>query len=175
MPTTYSIINNVVVNKLTKQEYDDLVTAGVITPDMIENQVWIFSDDNFLSAENLAKLNAFIPADYYKKTEVNDLIAAINALSFEIVSALPTENIDTKKIYLAPKTDSETGNAYDEYAYINGAWERIGSTEIDLSGYYTKTEADNKFLSEKPVYQYSEIQNPPTIPTAETRIWTTTE
>ena len=153
MPTNYSLIENVKVNKIAKADYDLYVSAGIITPEMIANEVWIFTDDNFLSAENLAKLEAFLPADYYKKTEVynktevQSLVAAVNTMKFLIVSALPTENIDEKTIYLTPKADSESGNAYDENMYINGAWEVIGDTTVDLSNYYKKAESDARYMS----------------------------
>lgn len=47
---------DVVVNKLTKAEYDEYVADGTITQQEIDDQVWIFTDDQFLSAQNLAKL-----------------------------------------------------------------------------------------------------------------------
>ena len=61
-----------------------------------------------------------------------------------IVQTLPTENINTRDTYLVPAEEPNENNLYIEYAYINGAWEIIGSpVNIDLSGYYTKTETDN--------------------------------
>jgi len=33
---------------------------------------------------------------------------------------------------------------YDEYLYINGSFEQVGSTRVNLSNYYTKNEIDNK-------------------------------
>lgn len=45
--SNYSMINGVTVNKITKAEYDSYVAAGIITPTMIETEVWIFSDDIF--------------------------------------------------------------------------------------------------------------------------------
>lgn len=163
MATPYSLIENVKVNKLAKADYDLYVATGIITPEMIANEVWIFTDDSFLSAENLAKLEAFLPTDYYKKsevyskTEVQSLMSALNTLKFQIVDTLPTENIDAKTIYLTAKADSESGNAYDENIYINGAWEVIGDTTIDLSDYYKKSEADAKFMTD-----YTETD--PTVP-----------
>lgn len=163
MPTNYSLIENVKVNKIAKADYDLYVATGIITAEMIANEVWIFTDDNFLSAENLAKLEAFLPTDYYKraevysKTEVQSLMSALNTLKFQIVDALPTENIDAKTVYLTAKADSESGNAYDENIYINGAWEVIGDTTIDLSDYYKKSEADAKFMTD-----YTETD--PTVP-----------
>jgi hypothetical protein len=43
-------------------------------------------------------------------------------------------------IYLVPKTDGASGDGYDEYIHINGAWEKLGTTTIDLSGYWLKAD-----------------------------------
>lgn len=59
--------------------------------------------------------------------------------NFQVVNALPTENISTSTIYLVPATTPSAENVYDEYIYVNGDWEHIGSTSIDLSDYVTKT------------------------------------
>ena len=61
---------------------------------------------------------------------------------FEIVDELPTENIDTHTIYLVKETVGEADDYYNEYIYINGEWELLGSTRIDLSDYYTKEQVD---------------------------------
>ena len=61
---------------------------------------------------------------------------------FEIVDELPTENIDTHTIYLVKETVGESDDYYNEYIYINGEWELLGSTRIDLSNYYTKEQVD---------------------------------
>ena len=90
-----------------------------------------------------ALTNYYTKLETYSKTEVDNLIGQISALSIEIVQTLPTQDIKTNVIYLVPKTGS-TNDVYDEYMYINNAWEHIGSTDVDLSNYYTKTEIDNK-------------------------------
>ncbi len=59
--------------------------------------------------------------------------------NFQVVNALPTENISTSTIYLIPSTTPGEENIYDEYIYVNGNWEHIGSTTVDLSDYVTKT------------------------------------
>ena len=56
--------------------------------------------------------------------------ATINIL---IVEELPTQNINAKAIYLILKDSEATNNIYNEYIYVNGNWELIGSTEIDPS------------------------------------------
>ena len=77
----------------------------------------------------------------------NEDKAKLNALEnsrYEIMQTLPATGAD-RIIYLVPRTESETGNVYDEYIWANGAFEKIGSTDIDLSDYYTKDEIDGKF------------------------------
>lgn len=84
-------------------------------------------------------------SSYYTKTETDTKIAEAKSIIPKryIVDTLPTEDIDTNGTYLVPAESPNENNLYDEYAYINGAWEKIGSAvEVDLSGYYTKTEMD---------------------------------
>ena len=77
------------------------------------------------------------------KSYVDNLISG--RLKRLVVESLPTQDIDTNTIYMVPRSAPTTNNIYDEYMYINNAWELIGSTEVDLSNYYTKTESDNRY------------------------------
>lgn len=61
---------------------------------------------------------------------------------FKIVNELPTENIDPQIIYLVKETVGEEYDYYNEYIYVDGEWELLGSTRIDLSNYYTKEQVD---------------------------------
>lgn len=72
--------------------------------------------------------------DVYNKAEVRELIGAIDTLTMEVVSTLPVSDISTTTIYLLKQSGS---NVYDEYVYISDAWVKIGTTEMDLSGYLT--------------------------------------
>ena len=65
-------------------------------------------------------------------TAISTAIGNVNSFDMAVVQALPTQNINTHTIYLVPKT-GETNDVYDEYIYINNAWEMIGNTQIDLS------------------------------------------
>jgi hypothetical protein len=65
-------------------------------------------------------------------------VAGITGFEFEVVSALPGTG-ETGKIYLVSNGGS-TQNAYDEYIWVNNSWEKIGTTAVDLSGYWSKTE-----------------------------------
>ena len=74
-------------------------------------------------------------------------VSAIPKFAISVVSSLPTSDISTSTIYLKSNGGS-SGNSYDEYLYVNGAWEKIGTTEVDLSGYVPKTrKVNNKALS----------------------------
>lgn len=71
---------------------------------------------------------------------------------FKVVQKLPTTDILNNKIYLVPATTTAGKNAFSEYIYNDtttpAEWEMLGtiSSEIDLSGYLTKTEADKKYV-----------------------------
>lgn len=56
-----------------------------------------------------------------------------------IVQSLPTVGMKGNVLYLIMRDDNET---YDEWLWIDNAWEYIGYTIINLSIYYTKEETD---------------------------------
>lgn len=70
-------------------------------------------------------------------------VSAIPKFAVTVVESLPTSNISTSTIYLVPNGESGT-NAHDEYIRAGDAWEKIGTTEVDLSGYYTSSQVDTK-------------------------------
>ena len=63
------------------------------------------------------------------------------AIKMVIVNELPQTGSDDT-IYLVPNDDPETGNNYDEYVYINNAWEKLGGiqVEVDLTDYVKNTD-----------------------------------
>lgn len=84
--------------------------------------------------------------NYYTKTQidgkVSDLQAQISTIpkfAISVVSALPTENISATTLYLVKTSETETGNLYTEYIYVNNAWESLGTQKLDFSGYATQT------------------------------------
>lgn len=98
-------------------------------------------------------------ADAYTKDEANTAIAAAVAnahhLKREIVSVLPKvseANEDT--IYMVPdagSTDAAGSNksVYTEYMLVNGAFERIGTSDVDLSNYFTKNQVTDAIATAK--------------------------
>lgn len=101
---------------------------------------------NFITntVDNL--VNYYKKSETYTQAEVNSLIGAISTMTIQVVQTLPTQDISTTTIYLVPSQTSETQNVYDEYIYVSNNWEKIGSTDIDLSNYYTKSQVDNLVL-----------------------------
>lgn len=73
---------------------------------------------------------------------INDAIGQITGLSFEIVQTLPATGA-AGTIYLVPNSGSAP-NIYDEYVWItsggSGSFEKIGTTDVDLSGYVQYTD-----------------------------------
>lgn len=92
-------------------------------------------------------MNYYLKSETYTKAEVQQLIDTVKQFTYEVVTTLPTASEATMhKIYLVPSTNPQTQNVKDEYITILGGetykWEQIGSTAIDLSGYYTSAQTD---------------------------------
>ncbi len=115
--------------------------------DYIKNKPTKLSDFNndtgFITKTVNNLTNYYKKSETYTQAEVDSLISAIVTLDIQVVQALPTQDISTTTIYLVPKATAETQDIYDEYIYVNSAWEHIGSTQVDLSNYYNKTEVDD--------------------------------
>lgn len=54
------------------------------------------------------------------------------AIKMIIVNELPETGADDT-IYLVPAEDTETGNNYDEYVYVNNAWEKLGGIQVQVN------------------------------------------
>ena len=75
---------------------------------------------------------------------IGENIGGVASFNMIPVDVLPTANIQPNVIYAIPAAKPKNKNSRDEYVYINGGWECIGSTAIDLDNYYTKAEIDAK-------------------------------
>lgn len=68
------------------------------------------------------------------QTAITNALASIAGIKFEVVTELPSSGVNGT-IYLIAHTHSDAGDAYDEYAWIGDKYEKIGNTDVDLSGY----------------------------------------
>jgi len=80
----------------------------------------------------------YLSQKYYTQTQVDNLISNLKKATMQVVETLPTEGVEGV-IYLVG-----TAQPYEMYIWENGAYIDIGSTEVDLTNYYTKTETDTK-------------------------------
>lgn len=88
--------------------------------------------------------------DTYSKAEIDDMISQLRTFEMEVVRTLPTEDIKTNCIYFVPR-GALGKDSYYEYVYVNNKWEFVGSTEVDLTNYWTIDETkqyieDNKYV-----------------------------
>lgn len=105
------------------------------TSDLTNNSGFITKAVNDLT-------NYYLKSETYTKEEVQSLISAVNSVTLQKVESLP-EPGESNVIYLVPKSGS--GNdIYDEYIFIDGKPEHIGSTQVDLSNYVQEAPKDGK-------------------------------
>lgn len=77
------------------------------------------------------------------ESEIQSMIEKASSLKKEVVTSLPTTGKDDV-IYLVKDDKGKGNNNYLEYLWLNGKYELIGSTQVDLSGYATKNDLDKK-------------------------------
>lgn len=74
---------------------------------------------------------------------INELESDVNILKqkgiYKVLEELPQEG-QVNIIYLVPRQDALDKNIKDEYMWIDGRWESVGTTSIDLADYTTKVE-----------------------------------
>ena len=97
------------------------------------------------------------------------MISNLANLRIEVLNELPSTG-ETNVIYLVKKAGTNP-NVHDEYVYVEGNWEKIGNTEVDLSNYYTKDQVYTKsetYSQEEVGTLITEIEGKiPTIPNVE--------
>ena len=99
------------------------------------------------NGENLA-LESDIPdvSGFATKAEIPDVsgfatkaeVSLLPTFEPQVVQSLPTSNISTKVMYLVP-AENGSNDRYDQYIYINNAWERIGSGMMTVDSAMSST------------------------------------
>lgn len=95
------------------------------------------NDSGFITKAVSDLTNYYSKSDVYTKTEVTNLMGQIKTIQIQTVDQLPTTG-QSNVIYLVPKQGGTGTNVKDEYLWTGTAFEKIGDTEIDLSGYWKK-------------------------------------
>jgi hypothetical protein len=106
---------------------------------------------------------ALLASGFQTAAQVEALIdAALSSLDtgiFVVVDELPAaSSANPNKIYLAPTPGGGSNNSLEEWVAVDGEWERFGSVDISLAGYFnesnlvpiTNNEIDNMIASLSP-------------------------
>lgn len=97
-----------------------------------------YMTDEEIEAAITAALTGYATTSFVTQS-IASAIASVETLRIEIVATLP-ETGESNVIYFVPMTNPKDSNLYEEYIWINGSYELIGTTQIDLSNYWSKTE-----------------------------------
>ena len=94
------------------------------------------------------KQNKLTAGDGINIDENNTISCTLDTSLYKVVTTLPDKG-EENKIYLVQSEDTEEYNIYNEYAYVNGAWEALGKYKatIDLTPYAKKEDIPADYVS----------------------------
>lgn len=144
----------------TESEVKQIIASGDLSKYITDPKLQEALKD-YATKDDLSKIDVTSQlTDYAKKTEVptklseltNDktfkteaeiqsLINSSTKLKKEVVTSLPQIGKDDV-IYLVKDEKGKENNNYLEYLWLNGKYELIGSTQVDLSGYAKLSDID---------------------------------
>lgn len=144
---------NDLTNEL-KSSYDNVITKvnGLIAsggePNVIEKVAVNGSD---LTPDGQKRVNVVVPTKLSALTNdsgfqtgaqvqasITSAVSNITGIKFQVAANLPAAG-ENGVIYLIAHEHGDK-DAYDEYAWIGTKFEKLGSTDIDLSGYVKKSD-----------------------------------
>lgn len=91
--------------------------------------------DKKLLAFLLSSLGS-LSEDTYTKEEIDDMVSQLKQFEAKKVDELPATGQIPNCIYFVPRGASGLDSCY-EYMWIDNKWEFVGSTDVDLSNYWT--------------------------------------
>lgn len=120
---------------------------GVASTGLIARVEALEAQDGVLAGE-IDALETNVYTKQQTDSAIAAAIAAVDHLSREIVEALPeTANANENVIYMVLRGGGTGQDVYNEYMYINGTWEIIGDTSVDLTDYAKKEDILVKSVS----------------------------
>ena len=144
--TNYNgLTNKPQINGVELKNNKSLAELGIVIPEVDS----ALSESSENPVQN--KVIALKLSDYYTKDQIDTIVAALNTLKLEPVAELPTQDISTTTIYLL---ETATPGKYEQYLYLNETWVLLGSTDVDLSNYYNKSQVDTLLLAKQAVLTF---------------------
>lgn len=134
-----------VINSIEEEPTEgskNLITSGGVWQAIDNVHTTINNQIKSSIVDNLESLAADKSLSANQGRILKEMITNLANLQIEIVDQLPSIG-ETNIIYLVKKSGSAP-DIHDEYVFVDGKWEKIGDTEIDLSNYYTRAEVDAK-------------------------------
>ena len=99
--------------------------------------------------QNLA--DSYLATQSFVNDKITSAVGKITSFEYKIVSSLPSTSEGKKGVvYLVAHSGSTSNNSYDEYIFLPAEgstaarYEKIGTTDIDLTPYAKKTEIPTK-------------------------------
>ena len=141
------VLNDIpkIINSIEEEPTEgskNLITSGGVWQAIDNVHTTINNQIKSSIVDNLESLAADKSLSANQGRILKEMIANLANLQIEIVDQLPSIG-ETNIIYLVKKSGSAP-DIHDEYVFVDGKWEKIGDTEIDLSNYYTRAEVDAK-------------------------------
>ena len=153
-----AVVNSGITKQAGETDADALARAVSVKKEgdlaIVDGTVYVYDDNSWLKLIDSSVTDTGVLADrvddietaldnIYTKAETDSAIAtavaSANHLTYTTVGSLdgldPTATTSQNKVYLVTNSSGESGNAYDEFMAINGAWEKIGKWSVDLTGY----------------------------------------
>ncbi len=125
------------------QQIQDIITNLLNYYTKTEIDINFYTKANvYAKTETYNKNEVYNTDQTYTKTEVDNLIGSIARLEIKVVDSVD-DVTESGYIYLVQKESTDQQDTFDEYVFYNDKPELIGTTQIDLSNYYTKQEVDD--------------------------------
>jgi hypothetical protein len=164
------LTNAPVLPKYVSDLEDDLGIATTEYIELVKKQIptllsQLENDSKYVDEDALQAVREAIPdtSNLVDKEYVDNMVSKIPQFEIMVVETLPTEDISTTVVYLVKPTVEDTDSLYDEYIYVNGIWELLGSARLDLDNYakieniptkVSQLENDSNYTTEEQVEAY---------------------
>lgn len=141
-------VSSITSKRVEYQIEDEFARETKLDRDELPKLVSAFENDaGYITSAVSDLTNYYTRSEVYTKEEVD--LKLSTKWTTKVVESLPTEGISESTIYFVPIPPSEQGDVskggdyYSEYIHVDGVWEMIGNTHVDLSDYYTKSDVDS--------------------------------